>query len=69
MQDDSGWNLEAHHGVSQAWLHLPERILEASTTRGLSTCEALAAKEGSGPAPSLVPSTQPFAETTAMLWF
>ena len=36
--------------------------------RGWSTCVALAANEGSWPAPSLVSSTQPFAETTALLW-
>ena len=28
----------------------------------------MAAKDGSGPTPSLVPSTHPFGETTALLW-
>ena len=44
VQVDSACNLEAHHVVSQAWLHLPERIQEASTTRGRWTCAALQTK-------------------------
>ena len=44
---DSAWNLEAHHVVSQAWLQLHERIPEASSTRGRSTCVGLADKDGS----------------------
>ena len=68
VQADSAWNLEAHHVVSLAPLQLPERILEASSSRGRSTCVALAEKGGSCPAPSLVPSTQPLGETTALLW-
>ena len=44
MQADSAWNLEAHHVVSQARLQLPERIPEASSTRGPITCVALQTK-------------------------
>ena len=47
VQADSAWNLEAHHVVSQAQLQPSERISEASSTRGRSTCVALAAKDGS----------------------
>ena len=47
---------------------LPERIPEASSNRGRSTCVALAAKVGSWRALSLVPSNQPFGETYALLW-
>ena len=47
MQADSAWNLEAHHVVSQARLQLPERIPEDNSTKGRTTCVALAAKEGS----------------------
>ena len=49
------------------WLQLPERIPEASPTRGPSTCVALAAKDWSWPVVSLVPSSQPFGETTGLL--
>ena len=68
VQVDSACNLEAHHVVSQAWLQLPERIPEASSRRGQSKCLDLAAKNRSGKAQSLVPSPQPFRETTALLW-
>ena len=68
VQVDSACNLEAHHVVSQAWLQLPERIPEASSARGQSTCVALVAKIESRPALSHVPSTQPFGETTALKW-
>ena len=68
MQADSAWNLEGHRVVSQARLHVPDRIPEASSTTGRSKCVALAAKDGSLPALSLVPSTQPFGETTVLLW-
>ena len=44
VQADSAWNLEAHHVVSPARLQLPERIPEASSARGQSTCVALVAK-------------------------
>ena len=44
VQVDSACNLEAHHVVSQAWLQLPERIPEASSTRGPITCVALQTK-------------------------
>ena len=47
LQADSAWNLEAHHVVSQARLQLPERIPEDNSTKGRTTCVALAAKEGS----------------------
>ena len=68
VQVDSAWNLEAHHVVSPDQLQLTERIPEASSTRGRWTCVALAAKVGLLPAPSLGPSTQPFRETSALLW-
>ena len=45
VQAHTAWNLEAHHAVSQAGLHLPKRIPEASSTRGPSKCVALAAKD------------------------
>ena len=45
VQAHSAWNLEAPHVVYQAWLQLPERIPEASPTKGPSTCVALAAKD------------------------
>ena len=59
VQADSAWKLEAHHDVSHAQLQLPERIPEASSTRGRSKCVAKAAKNGSLAAPSLVPSIRP----------
>ena len=34
VQSHMALNPEAHHAVSQARLHLPERIPEASSTRG-----------------------------------
>ena len=64
VQADSAWNLEAHHVVSPARLQLPQRIQEASSTRGRWTCVAVAVKVGSLPAPSVGPSTQPFRETS-----
>ena len=67
VEADSAWKLEAHHVVSHARLHLPERIPEVSSTRGRSKFVAVAAKDGSWPAPSLVPSTQTFRETTALV--
>ena len=67
VEADSAWKLEAHHVVSHARLHLPERILEVSSTRGRSKFVAVAAKDGSWPALSLLPSTQPFGETTALV--
>ena len=47
VQADSARHLEAHHVVSQARLQLPERIPEDNSTKGRTTCVALAAKEGS----------------------
>ena len=44
VQLHSAWNLEAQHVVSQARLQLPERIPEASSTRGPITCVALQTK-------------------------
>ena len=67
VEADSPWKLEAHHVVSHTRLHLPERIPEVSSTRGQLKFVAVAAKDRSWPAPSLVPSTQPFGETTALL--
>ena len=66
VEADSPLKLEAHHVVSHARLHLPERIPEVSSTRGRLKFVAVAAKDRSWPAPSLVPSTQPFGETTAL---
>ena len=66
VEADSAWNLEAHHVVFLARLHLPERILEVSSTRGRLKFVDVAAKDGSWPAPSLVPPTQPFRETTSL---
>ena len=40
LQADSAWILESHHVVSQARLQWPERIPEASWTRGPITCVA-----------------------------
>ena len=45
MQAHMAWNVEAQHVISQARLQLPQRIPEASSTRGPSTCMALAAKD------------------------
>ena len=45
VHDDLAGDLEDHHVVSQAQLQLPERIPEASSTRGPSTCVALAAED------------------------
>ena len=47
VQADSARILEAHDFIAQARLQLPERIPEASSTTGGTTCVDLAAKEGS----------------------
>ena len=47
VQADLAWNLEAHHVVSQAGLHLPEKFPETSSSRGPITCVALEATDGS----------------------
>ena len=44
MQVHSALNLEDHHVVSQAWPQLSESNPEASSTKDLSMCVALAAK-------------------------
>ena len=67
---DAGW-LGMEPGSSPC--HFPgpaaatKRILEASSTRGKSSSVAKAAKDRSCTEPSLVPSVQPFGDTTALL--
>ena len=67
VEADSAWKLKAHHVVSLARPHLPERIPEVSSTRGRSKFVAVVAKDGSWLAASLVPSTQTFREATALV--
>ena len=59
VQADSAGNLEAHHVVSQARLHLPWRIPESTSTRVPITCVALGAKTDPDRHPPLCPQISP----------
>ena len=59
VEADSALNLEAHHVVSFARLHLPERIPEVSSTRGRSKFVAVAVKTDPGRHRPLCPQLRP----------